>query len=173
MTARHSQPEPQRQGAPRLPAGTPEDMTSPPEALDRFWRLAEPLLARPGVTRSTMMGLPCLRLDGAFFASCDRRTGDLLVKLPETRVGELIEAGTAHLRPRRAAVPAVGRHPARALPRLEAPPRRSRPVRRHPAQPAPTMTSRPQPGSLIPGYLPRTAGFPCPITTGLSGTVKG
>jgi hypothetical protein len=96
MTARRSQPESQRQGAPCLLAGTPEDMTSPPEALDRFWRLAEPLLARPGVTRSTMMGLPCLRLDGAFFASCDRRTGDLLVKLPETRVGELIEAGIAH-----------------------------------------------------------------------------
>jgi hypothetical protein len=32
------------------------------------------------------------------------------------------------------------------------------------------MTSRPQPGWLIPGYLPRTAGSPCPITTGLFGT---
>jgi hypothetical protein len=71
-------------------------MTSPPDAEDHFWQLAEPLLARPGVTRSTMMGLPCLRLGGAFFASCDRRTGDLLVKLPEARVGDLVEAGTAH-----------------------------------------------------------------------------
>ena len=42
------------------------------------------MLARPGVTRSTMMGLPCLRLHSAFFASSDRRSGDLLVKLPET-----------------------------------------------------------------------------------------
>jgi hypothetical protein len=43
-----------------------------------------------------MMGQPCLRLDGAFFALCDRRTGDLLVKLPEARVGGLVEAGNAH-----------------------------------------------------------------------------
>jgi hypothetical protein len=62
----------------------------------RFAALAEPLLARPGVERSTMMGLPCLRLDGAFFASCDRRTGDLLVKLSEARVDELVDAGRAH-----------------------------------------------------------------------------
>ncbi len=32
----------------------------------RFWSLADPLLDRPTVTRSTMMGLPCLRVDGAF-----------------------------------------------------------------------------------------------------------
>ena len=62
----------------------------------RFWALAEPLLAeRPGVTRSTMMGLPCLRVDGAFFASWDRKTGALLVKLPEARVDELVHAGRA------------------------------------------------------------------------------
>lgn len=63
---------------------------------EQFWDLATPLLARPGVTRSTMMGLPCLRTDGAFFASYDRRTGDLLLKLPETRVNDLIEVGHAH-----------------------------------------------------------------------------
>ena len=62
----------------------------------RFWDLAEPLLARPGVERSTMMGLPCLRIHGSFFASCDRRTGDLLVKLPEQRVDELVADGRAH-----------------------------------------------------------------------------
>ena len=61
----------------------------------RFWDLATPLLGRPGVTRSTMMGLPCLRYNGAFFASCDRRTGDLLVKLAETRVDVLVAAGRA------------------------------------------------------------------------------
>jgi hypothetical protein len=37
-----------------------------------------------------MMGLPCLRMRGAFFASCDRRTGDLLVKLAAARVEELV-----------------------------------------------------------------------------------
>jgi hypothetical protein len=30
---------------------------------------------------------------GAFFASCDPRTGDLVVKLPRERVEELIAAG--------------------------------------------------------------------------------
>ena len=62
----------------------------------RFWDLAEPLLGRPNVTRSTMMGLPCLRWNGAFFASCDRRTGDLLVKLAETRVDELVASERAN-----------------------------------------------------------------------------
>ena len=58
-----------------------------------FWSLAQPLQNREGVTRSTMMGLPCLRVDGAFFASCDRKSGDLLVKLPEARVAELVGSG--------------------------------------------------------------------------------
>jgi hypothetical protein len=61
----------------------------------RFWDLAAPLLIEPGVERSTMMGLPCLRVHGAFFASYDRRTGDLLVKLPEARVDELVAADRA------------------------------------------------------------------------------
>lgn len=63
---------------------------------EQFWSLAEPLLARVGVERSTMMGLPCLRAAGAFFAAFDRRTGDLLVKLSESRVDELIESDRAH-----------------------------------------------------------------------------
>ena len=62
----------------------------------RFWELAEPLLGTGDVTRSTMMGLPCLRWNGAFFASCDRRTGDLLVKLAESRVDELVANGRAN-----------------------------------------------------------------------------
>jgi len=71
-------------------------MTECTPAEARCWDLAGPLLARPGVERSTMMGLPCLRIHGAFFACCDRRTGDLLVKLPEARVDELIAAGRGH-----------------------------------------------------------------------------
>lgn len=43
-----------------------------------------------------MMGLPCLRVRGAFFASLDRRTGDLLVKLREERVHQLVESGRAN-----------------------------------------------------------------------------
>lgn len=61
----------------------------------RFWKIAEPLMQLPGVTRSTMMGLPCLRVDGAFFASWDRTTGALLVKLPEHEVDRLVAAGQA------------------------------------------------------------------------------
>jgi hypothetical protein len=62
---------------------------------DRFWELAAPLLEQAGVTRSTMMGYPCLRLQGQFFASVDRRTGDLVVKLDEERVRRLLDEGRA------------------------------------------------------------------------------
>jgi hypothetical protein len=62
---------------------------------DDFDHLASELTADPRVTRSTMMGLPCLRWDGRFFASFDRRTGKLVVKLPEGRVDELISSGQA------------------------------------------------------------------------------
>jgi hypothetical protein len=61
----------------------------------RFWALADPLLRQAGVTRSTMMGFPCLRLDGDFFASCDHRNGHLVVKLNEQRVNALIDTGKA------------------------------------------------------------------------------
>jgi hypothetical protein len=68
-------------------------MTPGVRGQERFWSLAEPLLEQAGVTRSTMMGFPCLRLDGDFFASCDHRTGELVVKLDAARVGELIDEG--------------------------------------------------------------------------------
>jgi uncharacterized protein (TIGR02453 family) len=58
-----------------------------------FWELVEPMYADPGVQRSTMMGLPCVRRDGRFFASLDRRTGALLVKLPRDRVDRLVQDG--------------------------------------------------------------------------------
>jgi hypothetical protein len=62
-------------------------------AEDLFWDLIEPMYADPAVRRSTMMGLPCVRLDGRFFAALDRRAGALLVKLPAVRVQQLIDAG--------------------------------------------------------------------------------
>lgn len=43
-------------------------------AEDRFWELAAPLMGDGAVTRSTMMGYPCLRYRGRFFASIDRTT---------------------------------------------------------------------------------------------------
>lgn len=61
----------------------------------RFWELAQPLVDQAGVTRSTMMGFPCLRLHGDFFATCDRRTGDLVVKLDEHAVTALLDKGRA------------------------------------------------------------------------------
>lgn len=57
-----------------------------------FWELARPILANPGVSRSTMMGLPCLRYEGRFFASFDRRAGAMLAKLSQQRVLELVES---------------------------------------------------------------------------------
>lgn len=60
-----------------------------------FSALANGLLADPNVTRSTMMGYPCLRFAGAFFACAERSTGHLIVKLPSARVAELIGAGDA------------------------------------------------------------------------------
>jgi hypothetical protein len=60
-----------------------------------FWELAGQLLAEPGVTRSTMMGYPCLRANGAFFACIEPITGHLIVKLPALRVNELIAVGQA------------------------------------------------------------------------------
>jgi hypothetical protein len=69
--------------------------TPPTPGEEKFWDLAEPLLGRTDVTQSTMMGFPCLRIRGQFFASTDRATGALLVKLPEARVDELVDAGRA------------------------------------------------------------------------------
>src|SRR5258706_15525078 len=62
-------------------------------AEDLFWDLVQPMYEDPAVRRSTMMGLPCVRLAGRFFASLDRRSGALLVKLPHQRVGQLIAGG--------------------------------------------------------------------------------
>jgi hypothetical protein len=58
-----------------------------------FWEAAAAALAHDDVATGTMMGFPCLRVSGAFFASCDHRTGDLIVKLPRRRVEQLIDAG--------------------------------------------------------------------------------
>jgi hypothetical protein len=60
-----------------------------------FWALAEELLTQPGVRRSTMMGYPCLRSNGAFFACVERTTGHLVVKLSADRVSELVASGQA------------------------------------------------------------------------------
>lgn len=67
-------------------------MTSPEH---RLWGIAHSLTEDSRVTHSTMMGLPCLRWNGAFFACLDSRTGDLVIKLSKARVDELIAAREA------------------------------------------------------------------------------
>jgi hypothetical protein len=42
-----------------------------------------------------MMGFPCLRIDGGFFATFDRKNGHAVVKLPAERVAELVATGAA------------------------------------------------------------------------------
>lgn len=56
----------------------------------RFMQAAARLLDRNEVGRSTMMGWPCLRVNTRFFATFDRASGDLVVKLPAARVDQLI-----------------------------------------------------------------------------------
>ena len=63
------------------------------EGSQLYRRLTEGLLADPRVSRGTMMGFPCMRLDGAFFASLDPGSHHLIVKLPAGRVAELIASG--------------------------------------------------------------------------------
>jgi hypothetical protein len=56
--------------------------------------LTDDLLYEPAVGRSTMMGYPCVRRSGRFFASFDPQADALVVKLPRERVSELIADGT-------------------------------------------------------------------------------
>ena len=56
--------------------------------------LTDDLLYDPAVGRSTMMGHPCVRRAGRFFASFDPKADCLVVKLPAERVEALIDAGS-------------------------------------------------------------------------------
>jgi hypothetical protein len=60
---------------------------------DLFESLADQASLEPDVTRGTMMGFPCLRVKGAFFASLDAKSGSLVLKLPRARVDELTGEG--------------------------------------------------------------------------------
>src|SRR5262245_31275136 len=81
---------------PRLRTGATSRVNNDATARQElFWRLADDLLREAGVTRSTMMGYPCLRNNGAFFACVERSTGNLIVKLPKQRVAGLVASGCA------------------------------------------------------------------------------
>lgn len=61
-----------------------------------FWDIAAPLLLSGSAVKGTMMGFPCLRTSsGQFFASLEKDSADMIVKLPAARVTALIEAGEA------------------------------------------------------------------------------
>jgi hypothetical protein len=64
------------------------------DARTLYDELTDDLLYDPAVGRSTMMGYPCVRRAGRFFASFDTRADALVLKLPQQRVGELIDDGT-------------------------------------------------------------------------------
>ena len=59
-------------------------------------RKVDSLVADGHAEWGTLMGFPCLRTGGAFFATARHDRPELVVKLPAGRVGELIEAGTGH-----------------------------------------------------------------------------
>jgi len=67
----------------------------PPEHVDDelYWDLAPEFLVRDDVDEGTIMGFPCLRVRGEFFATSHHRRGDLLIKIPAKRVDALIDAG--------------------------------------------------------------------------------
>jgi hypothetical protein len=56
--------------------------------------LTDDLLYDPVVGRSTMMGYPCVRRAGRYFASFDTKNDALVLKLPSRRVEELVDEGT-------------------------------------------------------------------------------
>ncbi len=67
----------------------------PPDALvGRYEALADALIHGDStVVRGTMMGFPCLRRHGRFFASVEQGSGRLILKLPSERVRELVTEG--------------------------------------------------------------------------------
>ena len=69
-------------------------MTSDPAGKQLYADVTDALIAGGRATRGTMMGFPCLRRDGAFFASLDPATNALIVKLPADRVTALTRTGT-------------------------------------------------------------------------------
>ena len=64
------------------------------DARTLYDELTDDLLYDPAVGRSTMMGYPCVRWAGRFFASFDTRAETLVVKLSRERVAELVADGT-------------------------------------------------------------------------------
>jgi len=59
-----------------------------------FWELVDQLGAEdPRIEEGTIMGGRCVRVEGEFLALVDHKGSGLVVKLPATRVTELVESG--------------------------------------------------------------------------------
>jgi len=68
---------------------------APPDVDDElFWDIAGEFIAADRAEEGELMRSRCLRVDGEFMAMAEYRTGDLVVKLPKTRVAGLIDDGT-------------------------------------------------------------------------------
>jgi hypothetical protein len=68
-------------------------MSASPDVDDAlFWDLAEPIMASGRAEEGELMRSRCLRVKGEFMAMPEYRTGDLVLKLPATRVAELVAA---------------------------------------------------------------------------------
>ena len=55
-----------------------------------FWKIADEMIAEGEAEEGTMMGHPCLRTGGQFFATILGEREEVVVKLPKERVTELI-----------------------------------------------------------------------------------
>lgn len=67
---------------------------SPADPDTTFWDLAAELQADdPAVAEGTIMSSRCMRVHGEFFSAMFPNEQALVVKLPEDRVSELIDAG--------------------------------------------------------------------------------
>ena len=65
------------------------------KAEDLFWELSAELRSEhPAIVESTIMNGRCLRVGKEFLALVDYKGCGLVVKLPKTRVAELIDKGT-------------------------------------------------------------------------------
>ena len=78
------------------PLRTEPNLSTDASECDALFRQLSDLLSHDDarVTRSTMMGFPCLRVDDKFFACVERASGNLIVKLPAERVTELVRSGS-------------------------------------------------------------------------------
>ena len=62
-----------------------------------FDRLSDELIDAGEAQPGTMMGFPCLKVKGSYFACKDKTSGTLIVRLTEKRVKDLVSSGEARV----------------------------------------------------------------------------